>query len=89
MPASSLVAVELGQVLDEALDDEQPARVKDLRDVTEAVDLSPLAGHVEQRVEHQVSQLKAARHRHVGHVTDDRRDRRAAGLRAHLLDHRC
>ena len=70
------------------LDDEQPARLEHLRDVAEAVDLACLAGQVEQRVEHQVREPERTRHRDVGHVADDSRDRRATRLRTHQLDHR-
>lgn len=83
----ALVAVELLEVLDEALDDEEPAGLQDRGDVAEAVDLPLLVGQVEEGVEDQVRGVEGAVHRHVGHVADGHRDVGTAGLRAQLLHH--
>jgi len=83
-----LVVVEPGQVRDEALEDEHPARIEHARHVAEALRLPRLAEQAEQRVEHQVHQPEPAANRHLGHVSQGDRDRLAARLGPQPFHHR-
>jgi hypothetical protein len=82
-----LVVVEPGQVRDEALEDEHPARIEHARHVAEVLRLPRLAEQAEQRVEHQVHQPEPAADRHLGHVSQGDRDRLTARLGPHPFHH--
>lgn len=81
------VAVELGRIGDEGLDDERAAGCQDAGDVAEAILLPAGDGQVEQGVEDQVDERVAAVDRHVGHVGDGHRQVGAARLGAQQVDH--